>query len=288
MYHRGVSRPVDPGNAAPPAAPVYALGSNSGERDRLRRQSEELRAHSVALLDRAGVGVGSSAIDLGCGPSGVIALLSDRVGSGGHVVGLDSNPANVALARELVGERGLPNVTIMQGDARRTGLPPSSFDLVHARTLLINVPEPAEVVAEMTRLVRPGGCVAALEPDSAVSICHPPHPAWDRLFEIFKDAYRVDGADPFIGRRLPGLLREAGLVEVGVEARADVCPPGHSRRTVRLDLVRSMRHKILERGLATERELDEVDRAVRRHLDDPGTLVLPHVLFLAWGRKPAA
>ena len=49
-----------------------------------------------------------------------------------------------------------------------------------------------------------------------------------------------------------------------------------------------MRPRILERGLAGERELEELDRAAREHLDDPDTLVLPHLLFLAWGRKPLA
>jgi hypothetical protein len=48
-----------------------------------------------------------------------------------------------------------------------------------------------------------------------------------------------------------------------------------------------MRPKILAAGIASEGELDEVDRAVRKHLSDPGTLMLPHLLFLAWGRKPA-
>jgi hypothetical protein len=47
-----------------------------------------------------------------------------------------------------------------------------------------------------------------------------------------------------------------------------------------------MRPKILAAGIADERELDQVDRAVRDHLADPGTLMLPHLLFLAWGRKP--
>ena len=41
-----------------------------------------------------------------------------------------------------------------------------------------------------------------------------------------------------------------------------------------------------ERGIASERELDELDQAVREHLDDPHTLVMPNLLFLAWGRKP--
>lgn len=49
-----------------------------------------------------------------------------------------------------------------------------------------------------------------------------------------------------------------------------------------------MRPMILRLGLADERELDELDRTVREHLDDPRTLVMPHLSFLAWGRKPQA
>ena len=276
------------GSHPPLEAPVYALGTSPAERDRLRRQSEELRAHSAALLDRVGVERGWNAIDLGCGPSGIIDLLAERVGPEGTVTGLDVNPANVILARAFADERGLANVNIAEGDARRTGLPPSSFDLAHARTLLINIPDPAAVVAEMVRLVRPGGWVAALEPDGGASVYHPPHPAWERLSEIFWKANQSDGADLAIGRRLPELFRQAGLVDIGVEAKADIYPAGHSRRTVRADLVRSMRPKILARGIASERELDELDQAVREHLDDPSTLVMPNLLFLAWARKPVA
>lgn len=186
---------------------VYSLGSSPAERDRLRRQSAELRDHSALLLDRVGVAEGWRAIDLGCGPSGILDLLADRIGPAGRVVGLDLEPANVALARELAAERGLANVEVMQGDAHRTGLPSASYDLVHARTLLINIPDPAAVVAEMVRLARPGGWVAVLEPDGGGSVCYPAHPAWDRLTQIFFSAQQLDGADTFIGRRLPELFR---------------------------------------------------------------------------------
>jgi hypothetical protein len=49
-----------------------------------------------------------------------------------------------------------------------------------------------------------------------------------------------------------------------------------------------MRAKIVERGIASEKELDDLDRAARTHLDDPATLVLPGVYFMAWGRKQAS
>lgn len=54
------------------------------------------------------------------------------------------------------------------------------------------------------------------------------------------------------------------------------------------DLARSLGPMILELGLAEERELAELDRAVRDHLADPRTLAMPHLLFVTRGRKPAA
>jgi ubiquinone/menaquinone biosynthesis C-methylase UbiE len=131
------------------------------------------------LLDRAGLGPGQAAADLGCGPVGILSLLAGRVGPADRVTGLEINPGSVALARAFAAEHGLANVEVLQGDARSTGLPSGSFDLVHAPTLLINMAEPAEVVAEMVRLARPGGWVVALEPGTGVSVCYPPHPAWD-------------------------------------------------------------------------------------------------------------
>ena len=81
------------------------------------------------------------------------------------------------------------------------------------------------------------------------------------------------------------MFRHAGLTDIGVEARLQQHPHGHSRRTIRLDLVRSMRPQIVELGLATERELEEWDAAARAHLENPGTIVLYGLLFLVWGRK---
>jgi ubiquinone/menaquinone biosynthesis C-methylase UbiE len=266
---------------------VYALGTSSGESIRLQRQAAELAPDSVALLDRVGVHPGESVIDLGCGPRGIIELLAERVFPGGRVVGLDSDPTHVAMASSLVADRALGNVEIMCADARRTGLESDSFDLVHARTLLINVPQPAEVLAEMVRLARPRGWVVGLEPDIEHAICYPPHPAFDRLCEIFTVAVSRNGADPYIGRRMAELYRQAGLENVNVEARAAVYPAGHSRRTIRADLVRSVRAQILAMGLTDEQELDELDTAARRHFENPDTLVMPHLYFLAWGRKPA-
>ncbi len=190
---RGVG-PPSPGAAVDDPNAVYALGTRGGESARLQRQAEELAPDSAVLLDRVGLRPGDSAIDLGCGPRGVIDLLAERVAPGGRVVGLDADPAHVAMASDFVARRGLSDVEVVCGDARDTGLESGSFDLAHARTLLITVPQPAEVLGEMVRLARPGGWVAGLEPDTEAAICSPPHPAFDRLCEIFTIAFSRNGA----------------------------------------------------------------------------------------------
>jgi ubiquinone/menaquinone biosynthesis C-methylase UbiE len=273
--------------AGPDPVQAYALGADQEEAARLRRQSGELRPEAEALLARIGLRAGDAAIDLGCGPSGILGLLSAAVGPGGRVVGLDANAAHVATAAAAAGRSGPGNVEVRQGDARHTGLPSGSFDLVHARTLLVTIPGPAEVLAEMVRLARPGGWVASQEPDVEHALCYPPLPAWDRLWEIFLAAFTRAGADPHIGRRLTGMFRQAGLADIQVQVHAGTYPVGQSRRTVIPDLVRSLRPVIAQRGLASDGEMDEVDRAVRRHLANPDTLMMPHLLVAVWGRKPA-
>jgi hypothetical protein len=134
--------------------------------------------------------------------------------------------------------------------------------------------------------VRAPGCSIRLT-NWPHALCHPPHPAFDRLCDIFTVAFRRNGADPWLGRRVPEFFRQAGLEDVEVESRTQMYPAGNSRRTIRLDLVRSLRPQVVEMGLASEAELDELDTAARAHLGDPHTIAMSALFFLTWGRKPA-
>ncbi len=122
------------GESGPPeAAAVYALGSNEDESTRLQRQAEELRPEAAALLGQIGLKPGQSAIDLGCGPAGILELLAAAVSPAGRVVGVDADPAHGAMAREHIARRELAGAEVIEADARRTGLPTASFDLVQQR-----------------------------------------------------------------------------------------------------------------------------------------------------------
>src|SRR6201987_3439010 len=198
------------------AAQVYALGTDEEETARLRRQSEELRPEAEALLARIGLRPGQSAVALGCGPSGILGLLAAAVSPSGTVIGVDADSAHVAAARQFAFAASLRNVSVLAGDARHTGLPDDAFDLVHARTLLVTIPSPAEVMAEMVRIARPGGWIACQEPDAGQAVCYPAPPEWARLFELFRAGFSRSGADLLLGRRLPAMLWQAGLDDVKV------------------------------------------------------------------------
>jgi ubiquinone/menaquinone biosynthesis C-methylase UbiE len=205
----------------------YLLGHNANEEERLKRQPQELAPDSRRLLDQLNIRPGDRAIDIGCGPQGILDLLSERVGTNGKVVGLERSESTVQLARQFIAKQNLRNVEVLQGDAKVTGLPRASFDLVHARLILVNVPEPQRVVEEMIALARPGGIVASHEADWGAFLCDPPSPAWDRLLEVFVAYSRNNGIDLFMGRKTHQMFRAAGLTDIQVNPLIHVYPPGH-------------------------------------------------------------
>jgi len=267
----------------------YLLGYRDAEQARLQRQAQELAQESRAFFDRIGLSAGARAVEIGCGTHGCLDLLAERVGPSGHVIGVERSEGAVDLARRLVAEQGLANVEVLNGDARATGLPRGAFDVVTARLVLVNVPEPEQIVAEAVALVRPGGVVAFHEADwGNTRICDPPLAAWDRVMDLL-DAYaEANGIDLLVGRKLPRLLRRAGLCDVEVHPLFHVYPPGHGRRTIMFDFVENLSERLVAQRLVAERELGELKAALKRHIDDPETLVTSHLFFQAWGRKPVA
>jgi ubiquinone/menaquinone biosynthesis C-methylase UbiE len=262
----------------------YLLGYSERETLRLQQQAQDLARDTEGLLNQIGVGPGERVLDLGCGPQGSLEVLAKRVGPSGSVVGLEKSAQAAALARAFVRERGFAGIEIAEGDARASGLPRASFDLVHARLVLVNVPKPEEIVREMVALARPGGVVASHEADYAAHRCDPPHPSWDRLFAVYEAYSRDNGIDLFIGRRTHSLFRAAGLINLRVHPLIHVYPPGHPRRGIFLDFIDNVRAHLIADGWISVDELDAHIRALHEHIARPDVLIISHMFFQVWGR----
>jgi ubiquinone/menaquinone biosynthesis C-methylase UbiE len=264
----------------------YVLGGTEAELTRLRAQAQEYDAQARWLLDTIGVHPGARVLDVGCGPVGILALLAEKVGPTGEVVGLERERPFVELARYEIERLGLQNVRVIEADALKSGLESESFDLVHERLVLVNVPEREALLAEMLRLTAPGGSVALEDIDNVSWLCEPGHSSWDALLSAFHVAFRAGGGDPFVGRRLPALLRGTKARDVQARLWAELPQTGQYRRTHLISLVGSMRDRILQMKLMSERDIDAHREALLEHLADPNTVVIEKLLMQCWGQKP--
>jgi ubiquinone/menaquinone biosynthesis C-methylase UbiE len=267
----------------------YILGATLTEQQRLIAQAQGLEEYAAWLLDRIPVRPGFRAVDVGCGPIGIMNLLSERVGSHGTVVGVERESRFADMARAELKERGLPNVRVVNADALTTGLEKNHYDMVHERLVLINIPPASQqaLLAEMLSLLKPGGTIALEEFDFASYVCYPTHTSWETLFGIWSDAFHAAGGNLSIGRSLAGLLRSIGAENVQIKAHVAIPQIGEYQRTHLLSLVESLHEPMLASGRITLTELRTHMAALTEHLADPDTTILDRLVVQAWGQKPS-
>ncbi len=185
-----------------------------GETDRLRQKTDELLVGRH--LDWAKLERGQSFVDLGCG-SGEVLLTAARLCSPGQAFGVDANPERLASVRRQLQSEALLNVEVLEASivgCGSIGLPTGGFDHAWTRFFLEYLREPLGTVQEMVRLVRPGGRVTLIDIEGNCVWHHGMQPELRAgLDEVIGDL-RQTGFDPHVGRRLPTLAREAGLVQL--------------------------------------------------------------------------
>lgn len=107
------------------------------------------------LLDCARVRPGQSVLDVACGTGVVARTARDAAEPSGRVVGVDLNPAMLEVAREA-----RPDLEWVQGDAEDLPFADAEFDVALCQSALFFFADPGRAVAEMARVVAPGGVVA--------------------------------------------------------------------------------------------------------------------------------
>jgi SAM-dependent methyltransferase len=275
----------------------YALSSSSEhEHERLGRQSALYEPFTRRLLQRAGIGPGMRVLDVGCGPGDVSFLLSELVGAGGSVVGVERDEQALTNARRRAAELELHNIEFVPGDFRDVELDGGPFDALVGRLVLMYQADPAQAISSAARNLRPGGVVVFAEmnllmgstrPERAL-VSWPPTPAIEQLSEWFHEVFGRLGTQPDMGMRLPATFAAAGLEP---SPDLDTCVAiavGEDAIDHTVELARSMLPGILAAGIATEEEVD-IDTLAERLRADTGPLgrigCWPTVVG-AYARKP--
>jgi SAM-dependent methyltransferase len=269
------------------ASAAYPLSGTQTELERLLAQAESYELRARLLLEQIPIQPGWRVLDVGCGPLGILNVLSEYVGAQGVVIGLEREPRFADMARAEIAKRGLRNVQIVQADALSSDLEHNSFDLVHERLVMVNVSARDHLLSKMIALARPGGTVILEDIDNVSWLCHPAHPSWDILRDIFHTVFHANGGNGFIGRALPGMLRERGVQDVQVRIDVDTPVLGDYRRNHLVSLIDSVREKVIALGLLDEQTLADHRAALMQHLEKPEIVVINKLFVQAWGQKPS-
>lgn len=165
---------------------------------------------------------GQRILDVGCGPGFSVAELADLVGPTGSVVGVDTSEQMLAAAERRCSQS--TNVQFHQADVISLPLPDASVDAAICVQVLEYVPDPTAALAELARVVRPGGRVVIWDVDWSTVSWHSEFP--DRMRQALK-AFDEHVAHPALPRTLTARLRSAGFTDTRID--------GHCFATTRLN-----------------------------------------------------
>ncbi|WP_017568971.1 class I SAM-dependent methyltransferase [Nocardiopsis halotolerans] len=223
---------------------------------------------------------GRSLLDVGCGPGSITADLARRVAPG-PVTAVDASAEAVDLARATAEEAGVEGIEFLVGDVHKLDLPDDSFDVVHAHQVLQHVADPVGALAEMRRVARPGGVVAACDSDYSGMYWYPRRPELDTWMDLYQRVARGNGGEPDAGRHMLAWARAAGFTEVTYVAEvwnhsSDERRAWWGGMWARRILESDMGRQAVEEGHATREELERVSAGWRAWSRDPdGVFVIP-------------
>lgn len=260
----------------------YAIRGGVQGRERLRILARVMYPGTMQFLDRLGMEVGMSCLDVGCGGGDVTCELARRVAPDGRVVGIDMDAAILEIARKEAPDSGVANIVFRAEDIRNLVEEPR-YDVVYARFLLTHLADPANMLRQLASLVRPGGVLAVEDIDCSAQFTYPESRAFQRYLELYCAVVRSRGGDPDIGPRLPSLLSECGLKDVAVSV---VQPMGLSGEAKLLNPItmENIADAVIKERLASRDEIDRIVRELYEFAENPRTLAGVPRIFQLWGR----
>jgi SAM-dependent methyltransferase len=231
------------------------------------------------MLSEVGIGDEWQCLEVGGGGGSIAHWMAERVAPRGSVLCTDLDPRHIAAPR-------LPNLRIERHDIVRDDLPTAHFHLIHARLVLIHIPERDAVLERLITALRPGGWlmiedfdVLSLLPDREVNPHEVPLPTADAM-RIYMAR---GGADARSGRLLHGKFRALGLAEVAAEGRMLMFDRANGGTEIMRVNFEQVGARLIASGLIDEEQL----RADLARLDDADFAVPSPIMWSVRGRRAA-
>ena len=202
-------------NTAPtdPSETTYTMGYSEDFQKLLRRRNAKSdAAHLLPHLEP-----GLRVLDLGCGPGTISVGLAQAVAPG-EVHGVDIEASQIALAQTAAADGGHHNAVFQTGDATALDFADNTFDVVHCHAVLMHVPDTQAVLAEVIRVLKPGGIFSSRDLIAGSSFFEPDMGDLGNAWITFASLLKANGGHPQMGKELKRLFLEAGFSDVAASA----------------------------------------------------------------------
>ncbi len=194
----------------------YTMGYSDEFRQLLDRRSAQ--THAAHLLPH--LQPGQRVLDFGCGPGTISVGLASAV-EPGELHGIDMEESQIELASAAARAGGHDNATFHAGDVTALPFDDGYFDVAHCHAVLMHVGDTEAALAEVRRVLKPGGIISAREFIVGSSFLEPgadeTQPAWD----TFANLLAANGGHPNMGRELKNAFLDAGFCDIVATASFD-------------------------------------------------------------------
>ena len=264
------------------STPTYTMGYGPEFRKMLeRRNAADCAAHLLPHLKP-----GMRLLDLGCGPGTISVGLADAVAPG-ELRGVDMEPTQIEMASAAAKAGGHDNAHFQTGDATALPFDDATFDVAFCHALLNHAPGTQAVLAEVKRVLKPGGLFAAREVIGDSSLIEP---AFDfggvtegKAWATFLKLLAANGGHPQMGKELKAAFLEAGFADVRATGSFESYDTADDLAFLRglitgWFFAPKTMEAAIKHGLASQEQFDGWRRSLDEWISDPGAFAA-----FAWG-----
>ncbi|WP_299404295.1 class I SAM-dependent methyltransferase [Acaryochloris sp. IP29b_bin.148] len=240
-----------------PSKYIFTETQYAQELERLQAIEQVFDPTSHQRLQSTGIKAHWRCLEVGAGAGSITQWMAGKVEESGKVVAVD-------LDTRFVAHLESSQVDVLQGDIQHLPLEDQSFDLVHARYVLIHIPDFETVLSRVLDLVKPGGWIVLEEPDFAAAraiagenaACQ----AVNNVNQAILQMFTARGMDYGLGAKLPALLQPYDLQTFSVEVDTHLSNGGSGLATMMKMSTMQLAEKYIETGAATQADIDNYGR----------------------------
>jgi SAM-dependent methyltransferase len=265
----------------------YVLGTHDEEIERLGLQHRAWRERALDAWRTAGIGLGQTVLDVGCGPGYAALDLAELAGSSGRVVAIDKSERFLRVLDARCRERHIDNITAHLADLDAGEFPEVIADRAWCRWVFAFVRNPRTILARMAAALAPDGVIVLHEYfDYSTWRAAPLCAELEEFVSAAMASWRDNGGEPDIALSLPRWLEELGFEIRSARPIIDIVQPGHLSWRWLATFLEVGRSRLVEMGYLSPSSAESIGQAFNNLQATPGArMITPGVLEIVAERR---